>query len=83
MFSSFQTAAVVVSEILAAKDGNAPDGSEPVGWLAGGFTLAFCIAGALLIWSFARTSRKANTMWAEREAAEVDASGDTPVDPAN
>lgn len=83
MFSTFQTAAVTLAEILANEEGIAPDGSEPVGWLAGGFTLAFCIAGALLIWSFVRMSRKANTMWAEREAAEVDASGDTPVDPAN
>lgn len=83
MFSSFSTAAVTVSEFLGREGGGiAPDGSEPVGWLAGSFTLAFCIAGALVIWSFVRVSRKNTAMWAEREAAEREASADSVADDA-
>ena len=67
---------------FAARDAVAPDGSEPIGWLAGGVTLAFCIAGVLLMWSFVRVSRKNNAMWAEREGTESDASAGTATDGA-
>lgn len=70
MFSSFSATALTIAGILASEEGIAPDGSEPIGWLAGGFTLVFTIAGVLLMWSFVRTHRKAREMWAEREAAE-------------
>ena len=68
--------AAFVSTVLVSEPGIAPDGSEPVGWLAGGFTLVFCIAGVLLMWSFVRTSRRANAMWAERDAAEESAAAE-------
>lgn len=48
-----------------AEQGVNPDGSEPIGWLAGIYTLGLFILVALLLWSFVRTMRRARQMWQE------------------
>lgn len=39
------------------------DGSEPIGWLAGIYTLGLFILVGLLLWSFVRTMRRAQQSW--------------------
>ncbi|WP_313404796.1 hypothetical protein [Aeromicrobium sp.] len=39
------------------------DGSEPIGWLAGIYTLGLFILVGLLLWSFVRTMRRAQQPW--------------------
>lgn len=49
-----------------------PKGNQPIGWLAGLYTLGFCIVVGLLLWSFARMARKAREPW---EGEEQDSRG--------
>lgn len=80
MFSSLSTTALVFASSLAGKDGIAPDGSEPIGWLAGGFTLVFFIVVYFLIRSFVRTQRRVKEQWDAREAADTSSSNAPAVD---
>lgn len=49
-------------EIMMEQGINA-DGSEPIGWLAGIYTLGLFILMGLLLWSFVRTMRRAQQPW--------------------
>lgn len=49
-------------EIMMEQGINA-DGSEPIGWLAGIYTLGLFILVGLLLWSFVRTMRRAQQPW--------------------
>ena len=40
-----------------------PEGNQPIGWLAGLYTLALFIVIGLLLWSFAKMARKAREPW--------------------
>lgn len=49
-------------EIMMEQGINA-DGSEPIGWLAGIYTLGLFMLVGLLLWSFVRTMRRAQQPW--------------------
>ncbi|GAA3525791.1 hypothetical protein [Aeromicrobium flavum] len=49
-------------EVMMEQGINA-DGSEPIGWLAGIYTLGLFILVGLLLWSFVRMMRRAQQPW--------------------
>lgn len=64
--------------VLAAQEID-PKGNQPIGWLAGLYTLGLCIVVGLLLWSFVKMARKAREPW---EGEDTDASSkDDPPKP--
>jgi len=62
--------------VLAAQEID-PEGNQSIGWLAGLYTLGLCIVVGLLLWSFARTVRRARQPW-EGEDADAPTEDDPP-----
>lgn len=62
--------------VLAAQEID-PKGNQPIGWLAGLYTLGLCIVVGLLLWSFVKMARKAREPW-EGEDTDTPSKDDPP-----
>ncbi|MFO6451525.1 MULTISPECIES: hypothetical protein [unclassified Aeromicrobium] len=49
-----------------------PEGNQPIGWLAGLYTLALFIVIGLLLWSFTKMAKKARQPWEGEDDAPAD-----------
>lgn len=67
-----------LATILSTETEVVVDPNQPIGWLAGIFTFFFCVAVALLLWSFTRVNKRARKLW---EQEEQDKAQKTATDP--
>jgi hypothetical protein len=65
--------------VIAAQEID-PKGNQPIGWLAGIYTLGLCIVVGLLLWSFTRMAKKAREPW-DGEEQDSPRSEDEPPAP--